>query len=232
MRSKIAGLILLFALLHANSARAVVAIDTSDSVYGSGVLSVTSTYTVTGSNTLALCGTSQIDSGLNVSTMTFNAVGMTNITRVQPYNTLEFSGWYKAGVSGTHDFVFTVDVLSSGISLSCTTFTGVDQGSPVGTYQSAIAPSNVTFTVPANGLSWDWGADYLPDCTGAPYTMGGGQTQIRNECLGSGLVPIGIVSSYRSTTGDHTWSMYWVQIGAPINSATATATRRRAIVVQ
>lgn len=147
------ALTVLYLLLAMGSLRAQVAVDaiTSNSneltggVGGTATLTVGHITTATGTNLLMLVGIS-IDisnsTATTVASVTWNGVNLTQLgAHNDAGNTRRVEMWYMlAPGSGNHNVVVTVRIphrTIEGVAAGVTTFTGVDQTAPLGTFTSA-----------------------------------------------------------------------------------------------
>ncbi len=217
-----------------------VAYDTSNTASSTGATSLTiSAYAVTGSNTLMLCSAALLATDTDVTSVVFD--GSQPLALVSDASGLNESLtlWYRVGVSGTGDVVFSFADAGPGKTVvGCSTFTGVDPGTPLGSPVTGTdyvsAPVNIT--VPADGLGYDVAADYnqTPDPIVA-QTAGGSQTKRLEDSITGGTGDnVAHFSSTRAASGTFTWTAPGgqdsKQIGVPINPVAASAPRRTIII--
>jgi hypothetical protein len=226
---------LFIAIFLTTPAWGAVGYDTSSTATGNGLSSLTiSGYTVTGSNTVILCSAAFSAGDTGVTSVTFSADALTSVGDASASNR-SLTLWRRVGVSGTDDAEFVFDDAGpSNIVVGCSTFTGVDQVTPLGSASTSVdySSSPVNITVPANGLGYDVAANYnqTPDPVGA-QTAGGSQTKRFDAAFDDGGSGdnTALFSSTRSTSGTFTWAspggQFEAQIGVPINEV-ATSTQR------
>lgn len=203
--------ILILFLLLPLPLQAAVTYDNGASVSAFSVTSVSILgLTVTGSNTLALCGVAAYGPDpAGADSMIATAGSMTKDTDFTPYSNTDIALWKLAGVSGTQDFVFNSST-NQVVNLVCATFAGVDQSTPLGTAVTGdpFDGTGVSVTVPTNGLAWDISAaSNAHDCSDGE-TPGSGQTSRLAACSVFSVTDgeIHIYSSTRSTSGAFTWT--------------------------
>jgi hypothetical protein len=140
-----------------------------------------------------------------------------------------------------HTATFSFSDLITGVG-SCTSFTGVDQTTPLGSVVSNNTndPMFLSITVPTNGMALDLavsGRGY--DCS-APLTVtASGQSSAFWDCgnAGGGGGDTQGMGSTRSTSGTMSWTgaagAYVAQMAVPINAAAVvTGVARRRIINQ
>lgn len=234
---------LLFFLLP-RIAFGVVAYDTSGASGASGASpsSLSYSHTVTGANTLLICGVSYKPGGgpSTVSGMTYNAVAMTfGAAQITDATFAKVEVYYLAGAAtGAH----TAQVNFSGGTpysaiFDCSSFTGVDSTTPVGTLSTTSTASiGLSCSVPSDGLCYDvaFSIGGISGC--AARTPGGSAVKRYDICDGgSAGDAIEHYSSTIATTATMNWDAdsgsYEGQIVVPINAFVAAggAARRRIV---
>lgn len=151
--------------------------------------SITISHTTSGTDRLMLVGVSSNPSDLEtVSSITYNGASLSFIGRETYSNDAQVEIWSLIAPDvGTYDVVIT---FSEGIRRAAvagvTTFTGVDQITPLGTFasvsDSSPGPATVNVTSTTNELVFDTVA--CEDCDG--FMVGGGQTQRWNVLEATG----------------------------------------------
>jgi hypothetical protein len=236
--------ILILILLLPGIAFAAVAKDVDSSSSGSGVSNITWSHTVTGSNTLIVC-LAAIANGGNVSSYTFNGVGLTiSGTRDNGVSSTgqRIEMWYLiAPAAGAHSVSLTLAIAADRLVGGCTSFTGANQSTPLGTALSNSADGDVettaiSITVPTNGLAY--GGVAFGNATGACTTvtmLNGAMVKGFDTCVGAA----GDNATGSSATRPSTGGMSWVNlsgaraaaIAAPISEAAAPSGKPRRMVV-
>lgn len=221
-----------------------VAYDNANSTGGNTVTTLTiSSFTVGATNPLILCAIGKDDNtgaGVTVS-VTFNGVGFTQVgteLTVGANNALQL--WRLVGQSGTFNVVATFTGAIDNTVIGCISFTGVDQTTPIGTRQDSTdwGGAPISLTIPTNGM----GANFVAAITAAvgcsDMVAVGGHTERFDGCDG----PAGSATELAGATSTATGSLQWsgegdawaLQVGVPINAATATTTihRHRVLILQ
>ncbi len=164
-------LALLFVVLAATSSNAQVAVDASTStnseITGTGTKTVTFNHKTTGTNLLLIVGVSMTITNQTASAVTgvtYNGVALTSIgAHNDAGNTRRVEMWYLLNPpTGTHSTIVSINIPSNktiGVAVGATTFTGVDQTVPLGTFVSADGAAGTTsqLDVPSvvNGMILD-----------------------------------------------------------------------------
>jgi hypothetical protein len=183
MRTAIASLVLLVCL-WASSAWAAIAHDatTPGTEVTSGTTHTTSHTTAAGSNRLIkVVVTWDTTGGLTVSGVTYNGVALSSLAQCNtPFGSKAVQLWYLvAPATGANNVVVTQSNTIVGMNAQISTYTGVDQGSPVGTAACgndfAVDPATVNANSTADGLV----VDGIYSQTG--ISVGAGQTQRGND---------------------------------------------------
>ncbi len=251
-RAYTSALGVLFALLAVSSLRAQVAVDASTfanaAVAGAGAHNITFAHTTTATaNRLLLVGVDMNISGqtgTTVSGVTYNGIAMTQVgahndagpsRRVEMWSLL-------APANGTFNIVVTVTLPAAGtvgVAAGATTFTGVDQTVPLGTFVSAngagIAYSQLDAPSVVNGMVLDTVAVGGNRTVTVPawqaqqwnQNTGGGGTDV----TGTGSTRAGAPSlpfSETFTGGNSNWSMGAVSIN-PSTADIAVSTSVNAV---
>src|SRR5712692_3742121 len=163
---------LLFLLLAVMGSSAQVAVDASTSIganpVGTGVRTVTLAHTTSaGANRLLIVGVSMNitnNSATAVSGVTYNGTAMTLVGAHNDAGLMRRVEMWRllAPTSGTFNVIVSVNIPSAvtiGVTVGATTFTGVDQTVPLGTFVSAdgAAVTNSQLNVPSvvNGMVLD-----------------------------------------------------------------------------
>ncbi len=170
--AKLTALIVLGLLSGISSPlQAQVAVDStttnSANLTGAGSPTLTIAHTTAGTNRLMLVGVSINIRNSNTTTVTGVTYGATALTLAGAHNdaglTRRVEIWYLlAPATGTATVTVTVNIPTAqteGVSAGVTTFTGVDQTSPLGTFTSAdgtgIAYSQLNISSVVNGMVLD-----------------------------------------------------------------------------
>lgn len=240
------GLLLAFAIFNSQLSIgfAAVAFDASGTGANSDSISTLSyTHTVVaGSNRLLICSVAYAPTGALrfVSGMTYGGAGLTFKSSQESSSTNgKVEMWYLvAPATGANTAQVTFSGTVDGAAFDCTSFTGVDAGTPLGTATTTNdMVTGLSCTVPSSGLCYDvsYAAYGNNGCAGRAVQTGG-QTERFDICWNNGLSnSIEHMASTRTTTGtmswDHDSGNYEGQIAVPINNATGAAPSVRRMVV-
>lgn len=224
--------VLLFSFfLVTSTAFGAVAVDVSTTTTGAAVSSINRSHTFTGSNGLLLAAVhlynaSVTDCDYDKAPLTY--VGTASIAAVN------VEVWQlKAPATGAHTLTCNFDGATTNVVLGITTFTGVNQLTPIGTAVTSATASIFT-TIDVSGAIGGLVVDFVTVDTEVPL-IGASQSSLYSDVSGF----INAASSYETGTGTDTMSWSWPsgqyssQIGFVINpAAAATQAVRRAIVFQ
>ncbi len=156
-----------------------VAVDSTSTGVGAGVSSVTFSHTVTSTgNRLMLVGVAMdANAGPAVSSVTYSGQSLTLVgSRVGGSAPVRIEIWQLVNpTSGTADVVVTLSSNADGVSVGATTFTGVDQTTPLGTFASAIGTSN-TPSVNVSSALGELVYDVVAGKNSGTLAAGSGQT--------------------------------------------------------
>jgi hypothetical protein len=162
----------------------------SQSTGDTGATSMTISHTTSGSNRLMLVGITIYNQGSEtVSSVTYNGAALSPVGSVQRLTESRVEIWsLVAPATGTHDVVITFNAqLSNNATAGAITFTGVDQGTPLGTFASAsgdsAGPATVNVSSAANELVFDTVA--CRQCGGLTPDIS--QSPRWNQVISSGL---------------------------------------------
>lgn len=205
-----------------------VAFDAASSSNGGVVASLTFSHTCSGSDRLLVVGCA-INSGASaaVSGVTYNGVAMTSAgAAVMDGGNTEVSLWYLvAPATGANNIVVSISGTISGIAAGGTSFTGVDQATPVGTYASANGNSS-TASVSVSSESGGMVIDIAGCFITRTLSVGSGQTQRFNTSGGFVVVGAGSTEPGASSV-TMSWSLSsadnWAIAALPIKAATGGA---------
>ena len=149
----------LFVILAAGSSNAQVAVDATTStnaeITGTGTKTVTFNHKTTGTNLLMIVGVSMTitnQTATAVTKVTYNGVALTSIgAHNDAGNTRRVEMWYLLNPpTGTNSTIVSINVPSNktvGVAVGATTFTGVDQTVPLGTFVSADGAAGTTSSI-------------------------------------------------------------------------------------
>lgn len=196
-------------------ANAAIAIDgTASTNFNSSThTSITVSHTVSGENTLLLVfcqGENQ-----TVSSVTFGAQGLANIAGASTAgNGTMVSAWYIAGVSGTQ--TVTCNLSSQDNSgITAISYTGVDQGTPIGATNSATGGSTTAIT---SSLATSYANSVIIDAVtgdgGDTYQHAPTSDQVERWDFQSGTSKISdtaYAGGETSTTTTGTYNLNWSQ---------------------
>lgn len=211
-----------------------VAFDASSSATEAGQdNAVQVTHTATGSNRLVVCAVHWQPATDTVSSVTYNGVGMTqsavgvittNSYRVDLYSLV-------APATGAQTVLATMSGTNSNKAITCMSFTGAHQVTPLGTgasFSGTSDPMTASITVPANGMG-------VMFCTnnenGGTFTPGGSQTEPFADFSDTDG-NFQAMASYTSTSGGVSMTFtngtgnYGACIAYPISEAAAASSRR------
>jgi len=102
--------------------------------------SVTSAHTVTGANTYLIVEVGLTSGAIgNVTGVTYNGVAMTSLNNVNPVgHGLRGTFWgLKNPATGTHNIVASISGANDGVTVTGSSYTGVDQTTPIGVVAAA-----------------------------------------------------------------------------------------------
>jgi uncharacterized repeat protein (TIGR01451 family) len=237
IRLVIAGI---FILVSAAFVQAQVAVDTTTfgtaELTGSGSPTLTVSHTTAGTNRLLLVGVSINITNNTATTVTGVTYGGTALTKVGAHNdagnTRRVEQWYMlAPPTGTANVVVTVNIPSAvteGVVAGATTFTGVDQTVPLGTFVSADGAnagySQLNVTSVVNGMILDTLAISGGDAITVPgpqvsqwntQSGGNGNTDVTGEGSSrSGAPAVPVSETFNANSN-------WSEAATPINPSTA-----------
>ncbi len=227
-------------LLMPQSVFAAVGYDAASSAGGTGVALLQWDHTVTGSDTLLVCGghANYFNGATTVDTFTYNAANLTLVaTEPNAGEAAHEAIMYRriAPTTGTNQVSVTWSQ-NSNVGLGCMSFTGADQITPLGADNAdndLDGTLSASITVPASGMgvsvaASNEGGVSCPDLTS-------GDTERFEVC--SGTFESHGLGSTTASTGvlAMTWTLnanYSQMVAAPINPAAATSSARRVIVVE
>lgn len=186
-----------------------IALDAATSSSSTASSTLTFSHTVAGSDRVLMVGVSWQTGAVNNATVTgvtYNGVAMTLVDEQappDPFNqTLGASLWrLVAPATGTHNVVITISNTSDVILGGATSWTGVDQTTPLGTSAKATAQSGTTATVNVSSATGEVVVDVVIGLD--PISVGAGQTS-RYATTGIGLTGAG-----SSEPGAGTVTMSW-----------------------
>jgi hypothetical protein len=220
-----------------------VVLDANSSGSGTATTNITWSHTVTGANTLIIC-LAAIGNGGNVSAFTVNAQALTlagtRASGAVPASKIEM--WYRiAPTSGTVSL--TLASSADRVVGGCTSFTGADQTTPLGTVltnpvDDSVDASAISVTVPTNGLGYG-GVLYhgtTAACT-AVTMVNGAMVRGFDTCVGVAGDDVIGSSATRPSTGGISWAneagANRASIAVPLSPSVGGApTRRRVVVIQ
>lgn len=218
--------------LFASPCFAAVAYDASSSTNGSGLSSIGTTHTTSGSNRLLVCTLFLASGGgaATVTGVTYNGVALTNKGSVSPDSTNYANMWFLvAPASGSNSWVFSLDSSANTdhVVAGCVSFTGANQTTPLGTAQTTYdIVTGLSVTVPTNGLGYDVAYSAYGSAGCVTRTPGGSQTQRFQECNNGGAANslVGMsstISSSGTMNWDHDSGNWEAQMAVPISEAAA-----------
>jgi hypothetical protein len=189
---------------------------------------VTISYAASGANRLAFAQTYSVDSNARISTITANAVNLTNIATLTDPGAFELSLWYiLAPSTSAINYVATwTGTVTSVRELQIVSYTGVDQSTPLGTAVTnsgtSTTPSTGSFTSSTAELAI--GAMETADGNGLASTSGATQ-----RAAGTGSFPplmelwdqVGAASS--NVTWSESNSAIWAAIGVSLKGVAGAA---------
>ena len=221
----------LFWLILTADAFGAVAYDTSaTSIDDSSDPTVSLTINASGSNRLLLCGAHYINgASLDVTSITHNGIGLTQSDQGE----IATAGYavdvyyLKQPDTGSQTVTLTMSGTGGYPVLTCITFTGVDQTTPLGTggnYTGYDDPGTVTVTIPTDGMAalFATNSDYTKVGT---ITVDGNSTK-QFDVGGAVSSQVVAVGSTTTTAGAQTVSNpdppgYEALISMPMNPAGA-----------
>ena len=202
---------------------------------------VTWTHTCTGSSLVLLVSVTYRGSGLSVSAVTYNGVGLTRIATDGPTSpAIQGDLWYLVNpATGAN----TVSVTFAGgtptrVVAHSISFTGVDQATPIGTAAHANGSSttpSATVSSAAGELVVDalcWNSNV------ATASVGAGQTQLDNDTTSAGSQETGEANSDEAGAASVTmsWTLSgstgWSLIAVPLKPAAAAVSARPRGILQ
>jgi hypothetical protein len=223
---------------------AVVAKDADSSSSGSAASNLTWSHTVTGSNTLLIC-LAAIGDGGNVSSFTFNSVPLTisgSRDNGASYPSHRIEMWYLiAPATGAHTVSLTLPTAATRLVGGCTSFTGANQSTPLGTpvtnpSDGTVDASAISITVPTNGLAYGGVAFSNASGTCTAVTMvNGAMVKGFDTCVGVAADNATGSSATRPSSGGISWTnlsgAFASAIAVPISEAAGTVAKPRRMVV-
>lgn len=197
---------------------AIVDAPSTGSDTGGSVVNVTWSHTVSGANTLLIC-TAHVSSGGAVTATTgFTFNGNNMLFKAKRDNgagtPTEYTEiWYQiAPAAGTHTVSLSLNAGANNVVGGCTSFTGVDQTTPLGTAVSNSSDGGIeatpwAITVPTNGMGY--GVVTLGGSTAACPSAtpnSSGMSAGYDACVGgSANYNATGASATRTTTGNFSW---------------------------
>jgi hypothetical protein len=147
-----------------------------------------------------------------------------------------FSQVVTAPASGSAANVVVSDSAQlDGLIVTCISYTGVDQTTPLGTAATdTSSPASISLTVGANGMAMSAAGNADTSTCGSGLTSG----QTRQSDLCNGGLNLEAATSTTISTGSvtMTWTygnpIYNNAIAIPINAAAVTGVARRRIIIQ
>lgn len=195
------------------------AFDAAVTLAGGAVGSLTQAHTVGGATNMILLVGTDVEGGTNTSTsVTYNSVGLTLLTRVIDATSRVAELWYLVGPpAGTFDVVTTFSAVSDA-AMRIISYSDVNQGTPFG----PIATGNVNDASPTTTVVSAGGelvVDHVASAVLLSATAGGGQVE-RGKLLDAGGASvfgsekIGAASVIMSWTLDA--ARHWCAIGVSL----------------
>ncbi|MGA7751397.1 MAG: C25 family cysteine peptidase [Candidatus Sulfotelmatobacter sp.] len=194
-------LALLFLVFAAPSSNAQVAVDATTSsnaeLTGTGTKKLTFNHTTTGTNLLLIVGVSiniTNQTTTTVTGVTYNGVALTSIgAHNDAGNTRRVEMWYLLNPpTGTNSTVVSVNIPANrtvGVAAGATTFTGVDQTVPLGTFVSADGAAGTTSQLDVPGVVNGMILDTLAVGGNRTVTVAGPQVSQWNQASGNNDPP-------------------------------------------
>lgn len=149
-------LVILLVLTKSANCFSAIAFDNVETVVGGINTTTLSNFTLgSGSNRFVQC-TFGSETATDVSNMTFNSVGMTEIVEIDPESNATISMWYMLEANlpsaGDYSVVATYSGSPLDIMIACMSFTGVAQSAPEAS-NTAIAESGQTISAAITTLT-------------------------------------------------------------------------------
>ncbi len=203
--------------------------------------SVTMAHPVSGNNRLLLLSVNYEDdgtAGMAINTITYGAQSLTRIAKVATTEEAVAELWYLVNpATGTNtNITVNMGAFSSGdaLQLAATTFTNVDQTTPLGTFASATgytAAASLSMTAATGELIV---ANLAVDDSRPATISASGQTALWNTNAGGvatggdGIRSAGSTRAGTGAAGVSSWTLgtsdAWAVIGVPVKPAAATST--------
>jgi hypothetical protein len=227
----------------ANSGFAAVAYNSAGSVGGAGVSSLSFNLSTAGSDR-ALAGNAMAYDGAtcSISSMTYNAVALTNIgsTSVNDGSATLRVNQRQLVAPATGSNTFQVNFGGGGadcadLAISAVSMTGVDPTTPIGTQASANGTGN-TLSVNVTSTTDELVVDSFSSQWLGVFSVGAGQTQRANVQGSNGFLRHGSSTEAGAASVTMSWTTsggpVWVIAGTPFKpvSAGAPATRFRTLM--
>ena len=177
-------LVFLFLLLASPAWGAIVYDTSSSGTNETGVTTLTVSHTVAaGSNLFLICGyTAQDDTAITSPTVTYNSVSMTAVTSSKQSTTgtrtVEMFSLVNPAAGSAHDVVFTFSQTMNTIAGGCSSFSGVDQSTPLGTAVTN-STTGTSSAVTATSATGEMVIDFQvtsSNLTARSFTQAAGQT--------------------------------------------------------
>lgn len=232
-------IILLCSLLIPRLAFGAVGFDAVSSATGTGVASLAWNHTVTGANTLMLCGGHVWDfnGGTTINTFTYNSQALTLVADATNVEQKVYAYRRTAPTTSTNqasvEFSNNVNIV-----FGCMTFTGADQSSPVGTAGTDtddLGSLSASIVVPANGMGASFAGSREAGASCVNLTSGNDE---RFDACNNTFEAHGLGSTTASTGSlSMTWTVNAARsamVAVPINAVAGAAGqfRRRPLVIE
>lgn len=206
-----------------------VAVDVSTTTTGASVSSINRSHTFTGTNGLLLAAVHLYNA--TVTDCSYGVQSLSYVTTAS-ISAVNVEVWQlKAPTTGAHTLTCNLSGVSTNVVLGITTFTGVNQVTPIGTPITS-ATVDIFTTIDVSGAVGGLVVDFVTVDTEVP-SIGASQSSLYSDVSGF----IKAASSYETGTGTDTMSWSWPsgqyssQIGFVIKpSAATTQAVRRGIV--
>jgi hypothetical protein len=230
------SLVRVFALLLLSpvSSFAQVAYDAVCEVGGTSVSSLSCDLTVAGSDRLVHQGVSYFNNSSSVSGGTYNAVATTEVpsSSTSNGNNVVHTRTLVAPATGTNACALTFGGSAPFESrLACTSYTGVDQSTPLGTANTATGSSTTPSVTVSGAVSDDFVVDRLIIAHNGTLTAGANQTERANQIGTSGFNKYATSTQDGADGGVMSWSntssQAWAITAVPIKAAGAAAATTR-----
>jgi len=205
--------------------------DAASSIAGDAVIQLQVAHTATGANRLAVIGVShRVDTGQSITGISYGAQTPTSVIAATSSSFIE-GVLYRLIAPNTGSQTLTVnfgDIFDSAV-IGVSTFTNVNQSTPLGTASSSTGLSTASSTS-VTSASGELVTDLIAFCGPTNVVVGSGQTSRWTQLTGNGNIYGGSSTEVGAGSVTMSWSNddeeCWVELGVSIKSFIAATIRR------